>query len=172
MACLPGLTTSTCACHRLTMACSVLPPTSTYFHIYFVVQTTSTYVRASRWDQGGRWAGLRRLLGWAIFISVPCWWEQGTKWDQVRAGSGPGETCGVGCPGLKTPKVIPGIYFGLYLGVPKRLQNPFNNINSSWCSPVLGTNHSNSKWFAPKTGLQLLPYKGCDHLKMPASTSS
>ena len=32
--------------------------------------------------------GLRRLLRTANYISAPCGWEQGAKWDQVRVGSG------------------------------------------------------------------------------------
>ena len=34
--------------------------------------------------------GLRRLLRRANFISAPCGWEQGVKWDHIRVGSGPG----------------------------------------------------------------------------------
>ena len=38
--------------------------------------------------------GLRRLLRRADYISAPCGWEQGAKWDQIRVGSGPGGSKG------------------------------------------------------------------------------
>ena len=34
--------------------------------------------------------GLRRLLRRANYISAPCGWEQGAKWDHIRVGSGLG----------------------------------------------------------------------------------